>query len=249
MHGDNKSESAHAGGAEFPSTLWSVVVLTGETSNSESEQALARLCSVYWKPLYAFIRREGYSPPDAQDLTQGFFAHLLDRHRLGRVDRSKGKFRSFLLASLRNFLADQRDKAQAIKRGGQVSIITLDLQNAEEEYIIEPVDPLTPEKLFERRWMMTVLQRVLDRLEGEYGARGLQERFARLQQFLLGDDGAATYSEVGNELGMSESAVKMAVLRLRQRSRELFREEIAATVASDEDVEEEVRQLSALLGS
>ncbi len=244
---EGKSDLTSVGGAQFPSTLWNVVLLTGQSSNAESEQALAKLCSAYWKPLYAFIRREGYPPPDAQDLTQGFFAHLLDRHRLGRVDRTKGKFRSFLLASLRNFLADQRDKAQALKRGGQVSLVPLDLQNAEDSYAIEPVDPLTPEKLYERRWALTLLECVLARLEAEYNDRGLRNRFLELKPFLLAEAEATNYAEAGRRLAMSEGAVKMAVLRLRQRSRELFRAEIAATVTTEGEVEEEVRHLSAVL--
>jgi RNA polymerase sigma-70 factor (ECF subfamily) len=239
--------SVPPGGAQFPPTLWSVVLLAGQNPSPQSEQALATLCRTYWYPLYAFIRRQGHNPHDAQDLTQGFFVHLLEHHRLGQVRREKGKFRSFLLASLRNFLADQRDKAQTQKRGGQASIISLDAQTAEDSYRLEPADTLDSEKLFERRWALTVLQRALDRLEAEYASRGMQERFHQLQRLLLGEDGSATYSEIGNRLGMSEGAVKMAVLRLRQRGRELFRTEIAATVATEEEIDDEVRNLSAVL--
>ena len=239
--------SVPPGAAQFPPTLWSVVLLAGQNPSPQSEEALATLCRTYWYPLYAFIRREGYGPHDAEDLTQGFFVHLIDHHRLGKVQKEKGKFRSFLLASLRNFLADQRDKAQAQKRGGLASVISLDAQAAEDSYRVEPVETHSPEKLYERRWALTVLQRALDRLEAEYAGRGMQKRFDQIQRFLLGEDGTATYTDVGDRLGMSEGAVKMAVLRMRHRGRELFRAEIAATVATDEEVEDEVRNLSAVL--
>ena len=244
--GSDRPSSA-AGNAPFPPTLWSVVLLAGQSPSAESREALATLCRAYWFPLYAFLRRQGQSPHDAEDLTQAFFEFLLEHQSLGQVRRERGKFRSFLLASLRNFLSDQRDKAAAQKRGGRVQIISLDAQSAEDAYRLEPVETQTPEKLFERRWALTILERVLARVEAEYHQRGLRARFAELQPFLLAEGGEGTYAEAGRRLGMSEGAVKMALLRLRQRSRELFRAEIAATVATEQDVEDEVRHLFAVL--
>lgn len=220
-----------------------VLRATGEPSAAGAREALATLCRAYWQPLYGFVRRQGHSPHDAQDLTQAFFAHLLDPQRLGQVRREKGRFRSFLLASLRNFLADERDKANALKRGGGLTILSIDAHTAEERFHLEPPDTRDPEKLFERRWAMTVLDRVLERLEAEHAAAGRQERFAALQPLLLGDDDALDYATIGHQLGMSVGAVKMAVLRLRQRSRELFRAEISSTVADEEDIEDEFRRL------
>ena len=241
------NQPAGASNAEFPRTLWSMVLLAGEEGSEPSREALATLCRAYWRPLYAFLRRQGKSPHDAEDLTQGFLAHLLENHRLSQVRKEKGKFRSFLLASLRNFLSDEWDKARAQKRGGAAQIISLDAQAAEDSYRLEPVDTENPEKLFERRWALTLLERVLARLEAEYAERGLQNRFLELQPFLLAEAETTTYLGAGNRLGISEGAVKMAVLRMRQRSRELFRAEIAATVATEEEVDEEVRHLSAVL--
>jgi RNA polymerase sigma-70 factor (ECF subfamily) len=224
-----------------------MVLLAGEKGSEQSREALATLCRAYWRPIYAFLRRQGKSPHDAEDLTQAFFAHLLDNQRLSQVRKDKGKFRSFLLASLRNFLSDQWDKRRAQKRGGNAQIISLDAQAAEDGYRLEPADTENPEKLFERRWALTLLERVLERLEGEYIQRGMRNRFLELQPFLLAETKTTNYAEAGRRLGMSEGAVKMAVLRLRQRSRELFRAEITSTVNTEGEVEEEVRYLSAVL--
>jgi RNA polymerase sigma factor (sigma-70 family) len=231
----------------FATTQWSVVLAAGGDASPRAEEALAVLCRAYWYPLYAYLRRGGRSPEDAQDAVQSFFAHLLTDQRLGRVQPAKGKFRSFLLAALRNFLTDERRKQQAQKRGGEFTVISLEAQGAEERYRIEPVDRRDPEKLFERRWAMTMLERVLARLQREAEEGGTAERFARLQRFLLAEDAGGSYAEEGRQLGMSEGAVKMAVLRLRQRSRELFRAEIANTVGTEEQIEEEVRHLFAVL--
>src|SRR5438552_9075987 len=162
--------SLPAGAAQFPATLWSVVLLAGQDSSPKSQEALATLCRAYWFPLYAYLRRQGKSPPDAQDLTQSFLLHLLEKHTLSRVQPEKGKFRSFLLASLQYFLADERDKQQAQKRGGGATFISLDDWNAEECYRAEPAEHLDPAKVFERRWAMTLLDRTLARLEAEFGA-------------------------------------------------------------------------------
>jgi len=231
---------------QFPPTAWSVVLLA-KGSSQQSSDALAGLCQAYWYPLYAFVRRQGYSPHDAEDLTQSFFIHLLEQHRIGRAEREKGRFRSFLLASLRNFLADQRDKASAQKRGGAVAFISLDAQAADERYHLEPQDERDPEVLFERQWALTVLDRVLLRLETEYAAAGRSDRFKLLQPHLLGEEQTLEYAEIGRQLNMSVAAVKMAVMRLRMRSRELFHAEIANTVAQESEVAQEVQRLSAAL--
>jgi RNA polymerase sigma-70 factor (ECF subfamily) len=240
-------QTTDSGAGRFPPTLWSVVLRAGESNGAKAQEALATLCQSYWYPLYAYLRRHGESPHDAEDLTQDFFLHLLEKQRLGQVQREKGKFRSFLLASLQNFLSDQWDKSRAQKRGGGASLLSLDAARAEERYQLEPADTLDPQKIFERRWALTVLERVLARLEVEYAEAGKQERFAQLQHLLLQEGDSGSYAEVGRQLGMSEGAVKMAVLRLRQRSRELFRAEIAHTVGSEDEIEDEVRHLFAAI--
>ena len=234
-------------GEHFPQTAWSVVLLAGESPSTRSTEALATLCQAYWYPLYAFIRRQGYSPHDAEDLNQAFFAHLLEQPRLSKARRERGRFRSFLLAALRNFLSDQRDKAMAQKRGGNIPLISLDAQTAEQRFRLEPTDERDPEKLFERQWALNILDRVLARLESEYATAGKSDRFQLLHPLLLGEEQALAYSEIGRRLNMSVAAVKMAVLRLRLRSRELFRAEITHTLAEEIDVADEVKRLSAAL--
>jgi RNA polymerase sigma factor (sigma-70 family) len=209
---------------------------------------LARLCARYWYPLYAYLRRQGKSPHDAQDLTQGFLLHLLKNQGLERVQREKGRFRSFLLAALKNFLADEWEKSQAQKRGGGVAAVSLDTDDAEERYQSDLAGPMEPDKLFERRWALTLLERVLGQLEAEFAAAGKKERFESLQVFLSGEPAGISYAEAGRQIGMSEGAVKVAVLRMRQRYRELLRGEIAQTVATEGEVEEELRYLLEVLG-
>ena len=232
-----------SGAGRFPQTLWSVVLLAGQSESEKSRGALAKLCQAYWFPLYAYLRRQGKTAQDAQDLTQGFLLHLLEKHTLSRVHPERGKFRSFLLASLQYYLAGERDKEQAQKRGGGAVHITLDSENAEELYDQTAADTLDPAKVFERRWATTLLERTLCRLEAEFASPERKARFEQLQVFLLGDPASLSYAEAGKRLGMREGAVKVAVLRLRQRFRELLRSEIASTVASEEEVEEEMRHL------
>jgi RNA polymerase sigma factor (sigma-70 family) len=241
------SVSAPSGAAQFPATLWSVVLLAGSAPSSESEKAIERLCQLYWYPVYAWLRRRGCAPHDAQDLTQGFFVDLIERHKLGHVRREKGRFRSFLRVCLQNYLADERDKARTIKRGGNQTLLSLDAAAAESRYSMEPRDPLDPEKIFERRWALMLLERVLARLEAEWQGRQKGEHFERLRVYLLGDPSADSYAEVAACLGMSEGAVKVAVLRLRQRYRELFRETVAETVANEAEVEDEIRHIFSIL--
>jgi len=213
-----------------------------------SQAALEQLCRAYWYPLYCYVRRRGYSHEDAQDLTQGFLLQLLERHSFARVDASKGRFRSFLLAGLGYFLSDQHDRASAQKHGGGQPMLSLtDTQGADERYRLEPVDERSPDKLFERRWALTLLDQVLDRLEQEYREAGKDRLFQRLRVFLVAGTGEENYAQVGAELAMSEEAVKKAVQRMRRRYYELFRHEIAQTVAGPEEVEEEMRYLCAVM--
>jgi RNA polymerase sigma-70 factor (ECF subfamily) len=238
-----------SGRAKFPATLWSVVLLAGQNASEQSREALAALCRAYWLPLYAYLRRQGKSPHDAEDLTQGFMLHLLEKETLTRVNREKGKFRSFLLASLQYYLANERDRQSAQKRGGGVNLVQLDADDAEERYQSALADQLDPAKVFDRRWATTLLDRALGRLEAEHSGADRAKRFRELQVFLLGDPKTISYAEAGKRIGIKEGAVKVAVLRLRQRFGELLRVEVADTVASPTDVEEEMRHLFASLSA
>jgi RNA polymerase sigma-70 factor (ECF subfamily) len=203
---------------------------------------MGELAGLYWFPLYAYLRRKGNSPPQAEDLVQGFFTRLLEKDVLATVDRSKGKFRSFLLASLKNFLANEWDKSQAQKRGGGQNTLSLDALDAEARYAAEPADKMTPERVFERRWALAVLEQVLMRLREEYAGRGQGATFAALEQVLVGGHGAG-YAQIAERLSMTEDAVKVAGHRLRRRYRQLLREEISQTVSEPALIDEEIRQL------
>lgn len=230
----------------FATTHWSVV-LAASGSDSKAQSALARLCQTYWYPLYAYVRRRGYGPTDAQDLTQEFFARLLARNWLAQADRARGKFRTFLLAALSHFLANEWDKARAQKRGGAVQLVPLEFHTAETRYIAEPPDPNTPEQSYERRWAVTLLDAVLQRLREEHQAESKTELFEALKPCLVGERQAQPYAELAAKLGLTEGAIKVTVHRLRQRYRQLLRDEIANTVASPEEVDEELRYLSSVL--
>ncbi len=245
MHPEEPTGSGAKPGV-FATTHWSVVLAAAGQQTPEGDIALERLCRTYWYPLYAYVRREGYSPDDAQDLTQGFFAQLLARHSLAHVAPEKGRFRSFLLAAMRHFLSVERERARAIKRGGNAQILSLDAQEAETRYRLEPVDRLDAEKIYEHRWAMTLLEQAVVRLREESAAAGKTELFERLRGFVAGDR-EVTCGAAAVELGMSESAVKSAVHRLRERYRELVREEIAHTVANPMEIDSEIRHLKALL--
>ena len=224
---ESKSEQLPVRGDRFATTHWSMVVSAGRSHSTQSRRALATLCENYWFPLYAFVRRAGYSAEDAQDLTQEFFVRLLAKNYLAVADRQRGRFRSFLLGAMKHFLAKQRRRQRAQKRGGRRPMLSLDFHGGEDRYgLIEPADHLTPERLYEKRWAMTLLDLVLDRLREEFLAAGKLEQFDSLKQFLAGAAGP-TYREVGKELSMSEGAVKVAVHRLRRRYRKLLKEEIA----------------------
>ena len=228
----------------FATTQWKVVLDARDGTESQARLALESLCHAYWFPLYAYVRRRGHDADEARDLTQAFFADLLGRNFLDAIDRSKGRFRSFLLASLENFLSHERDKANALKKGGGVAPISLDGADAETRYRLEPSDPETPELVFERRWGATVMERTMERLRTEYA--GEPGRFERLKPCLTGDN-PDRYAEIGAALGLAESAVKAAVHRLRQQYGRLLREEIAETVTSPTEVDEELRHLLGVL--
>ena len=231
----------------FASTHWSVVLLAGQSSSSKAEEALARLCNVYWFPLYAFIRRQGHNPADAEDLTQAFFARFLEKDYVKDVDQRKGKFRSFLLASLKHFLADQWDRSQAEKRGGGMALISLDAQTAETRYLLEPRDNLAPDRIFERRWALTLLEQAMARLREEFTLAGKADFFDRLKNFMTAEKDADTYADAAAKLSTTEAAVKMAVQRMRRRYRELLRSEIANTVSDPAEIDEELRHLAEAL--
>jgi RNA polymerase sigma-70 factor (ECF subfamily) len=224
-----------------------VVLSAREHDSPQAAAALEKLCRTYWYPLYAFVRRQGHDEPSAKDLTQEFFLRLLHKNRLDHVQREKGRFRSFLLASLKHFLADEWDKAQALKRGGSQALLSLDDDTAEDRYQLEPADNMTPDKLFEQRWALILLDQSKTRLKEEYVQAGKADFYERLRVFEAADPDAPTYAEVAAEFGLTESAVKSAVHRLRQRYGELVREEVAHTVDSPAEVDEELRHLIGVL--
>jgi RNA polymerase sigma-70 factor (ECF subfamily) len=231
--------------AVFVTTRWSVVISAGSGTKS-AEEALSQLCGAYWYPLYAFVRRQGHSPHDAEDLTQGFFTYLLEKQTLERVQRDKGKFRSFLLACLTNFLANEWDKRRAAKRGGGRVIISLDDDSAEARYAQEATDGRTPETIYERIWAATVLRRALSLLSEQYSASGKEELFWILKPHLMDEaDEKDSYSELGQQLGMKEGSVRMAMLRMRQHFTFLLQQEIAETVTDPSEIEGELRYLIA----
>jgi RNA polymerase sigma-70 factor (ECF subfamily) len=235
-------------GAPFTTTHWSVV-LQAQGDSPAAKEALEKLCRTYWWPLYGFVRRQGYSPEEAQDLTQGFFALLLERRDLDAVRREKGRLRSYLLTSLRNFLGKAHRREMTIKRGQGRPLVPLEQLIARERTDLEPVDTLSPEKIYERRWALTLLEQVLARLGDEYRATGpaAAELFGRLREMLTDQPGRPSQAAIAQELGMNENAVKQAFYRLRQRYRLLLHQEIAHTVAVPGDVEDELKHFIAVL--
>ena len=219
------------------------------TDSPQAHQALETLCRNYWYPLYAYVLRQGHNAHDAQDLTQAFFARLLEKNYLADVQREKGRFRSFLLASLKHFLANEWDREQALKRGGGRRLIALDEDSAESRYKLEPKDDLSADKIYERRWALTLLDQVLAKLRGEFETDGKLEQFETLKQYLSAGRTSVSYAQAADKLGMNEGAIKVAVHRLRKRYRELLRAEIAQTVATASEVEAEIRYLFAALSA
>ena len=231
--------------AQFHTTRWTLVIASARDQSEAGRAAFASLCQIYWYPLYAFARRRGHSTHDAQDLTQGFFLHILEHRALSGVDRLKGKFRSFLLASFQNYLLVEARRAQRLKRGGQCQFIFLDLETAENRYRYEPADFLTAEKIFEARWALTLLEQAMTRLGQEYLARGRGPVFDILRAFvgITETKPEGSYEGAAKALGVGVGTVKTFIHRLRKRYLEVVREEVARTVSDPAEVEGEIRAL------
>jgi RNA polymerase sigma-70 factor (ECF subfamily) len=235
------SDLAHP--QDFASTRWSLVVAAGRGDAPEARSALAALCQIYWYPLYAYVRRSGHPADEAKDLTQEFFARLLEKHYLRAADAERGRFRSYLLTAFRRFLSKERHQARALKRGGGRRMLALDFDHGESRFCLEPTTDVTAEVLYERRWALAMLDRVMVRLRDESERVGKREGFDRLKVFLTGEAAVPSYRDVAAELGTTEGAVKVAVHRLRRRFREVVLAEIAQTVSTPEEVDEELRHL------
>ncbi len=246
--GPHASSISAAAGAGFRTTHWSQVLAVGEGATPAAAAALEELCRTYWYPLYAYVRRKGHGPEDAKDITQEFFARLLRLNSLRDVSREKGRFRTFLLVSLNHFIADHWDKARAAKRGGGQPALSLDEADAEARYASDLAVDLTPEKLFDRRWALTVLNNALNRLQGEFAEAGKSALFDELKQFLSSSAAPGRYEELAPGMKMTPQAVSMAVYRLRQRYAELVRSEVAETVAGPGDLEAELNYLFEVAG-
>jgi RNA polymerase sigma factor (sigma-70 family) len=241
--------STTSGDSQFHTTQWSLIVAAAGQEGEASKAALADLCQAYWYPLYAFLRRRGNDAEDARDLTQGFFATLLEKGYLADADPERGRFRSFLLTAVARFASKEHERATAKKRGGGRSILPIDFGEGEARYQREPADNWTPERIFERRWALTLLDRTLARLRQEHAAADKLDHFEALKVFLTGEAGAPPLRQVAEQLEMTEGAVKVAVHRLRQKYRELLRAEISQTVAAQEDVDNELSLLLTALRS
>ena len=240
-----KTMATLAGRPDFPTTRWTLVVAAADPARTEARSALVSLCEAYWYPIYAYTRRRGYTADQTDDLTQEFFVRVLNGRYLDRAAPDKGRFRAFMLTSLKFFLADEGDRSRAQKRGGG-KLLSLEFSSGEERYRREPVDNETPERIFERRWALSMLDRVIDRLRDEFVQHERLDHFDRLKVFLLDRDDRS-YAALAREMGTSEGALKVAIHRLRKRYRDLFRQEIAETVSDPADVESELRYLVAAL--
>jgi RNA polymerase sigma factor (sigma-70 family) len=227
----------------FATTHWSVVLEAGDERSPQAEAALTRLCQTYWLPVYAFVRKRGHSPEQGQDLTQAFFANFLEKQHVTKANRERGRFRSFLMISVENFLRNENDRAHAQKRGGGRQLLSLDEQDAEARYLCEPTTETDPAKAFEQRWAATLLNTVLSRLQAEFGATGRGDLFEALQAHFWGDAESTPYPELAERFGLTLANVKITAHRLRQRYRELLREEIAHTVALPSQIDEEIQHL------
>lgn len=240
---ERNPDPRRSGPGNFRSTHWSVVLAARNNSSPDAHAALEELCGAYWHPLYAFVRRQGHGPEDAQDLTQEFFRHLLDKDALTGVDPRKGRFRSFLLASIKNLLANHWHRERAQKRGGGTLLRSLDDSSGEDHYPVEIARTLSPDKLFDRRWAETLLERVLIRLREDWNARDKLQRFDTLKVFLVEPRGDVSCGDVAAHLGITVPALRSMLHRLRQSYRQIFTQEIAHTVASPEEIEDEIRHL------
>jgi RNA polymerase sigma-70 factor (ECF subfamily) len=236
----------HGPGA-FTTTHWSVV-LEAQGESPAADEALEKLCRIYWRPIYSFVRRQGLAPAEAEDITQGFFAQLLERRSLDAVRKEKGRLRSYLLGALKYFLTDEQRRAMAVKRGKGQRLISFEELRADERIEMEPADTVTAEMIYERRWALTILERVLSRLKDEYRAAGNAGLFDSLKQLLPDEPGAPSQAEIAMQLSMTENAIRQAFYRFRQRYQSLLREEIANTVATPGDIEDELRHLITVLG-
>ena len=249
MPSKTDTNSTPADTSRFATTHWSVVLAAGDSSAPQHREALSTLCQKYWFPLYAYLRRRGLNVHEAEDSTQMFFAQMLEKKYLREVDPKPGKFRSFLLTAMKHFLANERDRARAQKRGGGRRLLSLDFENAENQYAREPSHQLSPEKLYDKSWALTLLERTMDRLETEMANANKQKLFDCLKVYLGAEASSIPYRDVATELGMTGGAVKVSVHRLRKRCRELLRDEIAQTIIARDQIDEELRNLfSALTG-
>jgi RNA polymerase sigma-70 factor (ECF subfamily) len=242
MSADSQSPTTVPGDI-FATTRWTVVLSAGRKSTPQAEMALEELCRTYWYPLYAYVRRQGHSKEDAEDLTQSFFARFLEKNYLEGLSNEKGRFRAFLLAALKHFLANEWDRANRQKRGGGATLLSLDWQDADTRYQIDPADTLSPDKLYDRAWAVTLLERVITRLRAENVAEGRAKSFDVLKPFLMVGKSAIPYGQAAADLALTEGAVRVTVHRLRRRYRELLREEIGQTLAHPQQVEEEMQAL------
>lgn len=241
------NEAPQGAPRRFATTRWSVVLAAGQGGTPQSERALAELCGDYWYPLYAYVRRQGRDADEARDLTQAFFARLLETHGLRTADPTRGRFRSFLLTSMKRFLTSEWRRQVAEKRGGGVPTLSLDYDDAEQRYRVEPGDDLTPEAVYERRWALGLLDRAVTELQAQYEARGQGPLFEALKGFLGHDPTGLPYSELAPRLGQSEGALRTAASRLRSRWRDRLLELVAETVRDGDSVEDELRSLLAAL--
>jgi RNA polymerase sigma factor (sigma-70 family) len=248
MVGAKDNQDNRPAGAQFTTTHWSVVVAAGQSQLPQAADAQEKLCGVYWYPLYAYVRRQGNSPEDAEDLTQQFFSRLLEKDYLARADQERGKFRTFLVRSLNNFLINEWKRAGRLKRGGNLTFLSLDAEEAEGRYAGEPRDQSTAADAYERLWAVALVEQVFSSLRSEYASADKAAVFERLKGFIWGDAESRSYGEIGGPLNLSEGAVKVAVHRLRKRFREVVRAEVAHTVARPEEIDEELRYLISVLG-
>lgn len=243
----SESDIGQAAQAQFTTTHWSLVLAASGSGAPAAQDALERLCRAYWYPLYVFVRRLGHSPADAEDLTQGFFAYLLEHQLAPKADPQAGRFRSFLLGSLKHFLAHEHERATALKRGGGRPILSLDAVGPEERYALEPLDEATPDVLFDQRWALQQIEQALKHLRAEYASAGRGGLFDLLKECVWGEKNALTLAEIAERLDSTEEAIKKSVQRLRQRFRDCLRAEIAQTVGAPDQIDAELRHLRAAL--
>ena len=246
---DHRSEESENRAAAFATTHWSVVLAAGDPASPAAHAALETLCRTYWYPLYAYLRRTGYGPEDAEDLVQGFFLRLLRREILKSVQREGGRFRSFLLGTLKHYLSDEKERTGAQKRGGAHQLVSWDPAQAEQQFLREPVDIASPDRLFDRRWALILLEQAMNRLRQECVAAGNAERFAQLKGFVSGEKGELSYAEAAVRSSLTPSGVKSAIFRFRRRYHELIHEEVSQTVADPRETEEELRYLLELFSA